>query len=138
MFTRPNPSSGVPIYLQLMRQVHHAIETGALRPGDQLPGIRVLAEALVVNANTVAKAYRELEHEGVLQLRHGAGAFVAPLLPDQGGAGRVADAQPLVHALVDELAAEGLGEDEIRRLFEAGLTRRFGAGAGIIHFARAE
>ena len=137
MFTRPNPSSGVPIYLQLMRQVHHAIETGALRPGDQLPGIRVLAEALVVNANTVAKAYRELEHEGVLQLRHGAGAFVAPLLADQGAA-RVADAQPRVHALVDELAADGFGEDEIRRTFEAALTRRFGAGAGIIHFARAE
>jgi GntR family transcriptional regulator len=136
VFTRPNPSSGVPIYLQVMRQVHHAIETGALRPGDQLPGIRVLAEALVVNPNTIAKAYRELEHEGVLQLRHGAGAFVAELLP--GGAGRVANAQPLVHALVDEFAADGLEEAEIRRLFEAALARRFGAGTGTIHFARAE
>jgi GntR family transcriptional regulator len=138
MFTRPNPSSGVPIYLQVMRQVHHAIETGALRAGDQLPGIRVLAEALVVNANTVAKAYRELEHEGVLRLRHGAGAFVSPLLPGGGGAHRVADAQPLVHEMVERLAADGLGEDEIRRLVEAELTRRFGTGAGTIHFARAE
>ncbi|HVG43589.1 MAG TPA: GntR family transcriptional regulator [Longimicrobium sp.] len=138
MFTRPNPGSGVPIYLQVMRQVHHAIETGALRAGDQLPGIRVLAEALVVNANTIAKAYRELEHEGVLQLRHGAGAFVSPLLSDHGGARRVADAQPLVHELVERLAADGLGEDEIRRLVEAELTRRFGTGAGTIHFARAE
>jgi GntR family transcriptional regulator len=137
MFTRPNPASGVPIYLQLMRQVHHAIDTGALRPDDQLPGIRVLAEALVINANTVAKAYRELEHEGVLQLRHGAGAFVARRHADTVD-GRVAGAQPLVEALMDDLDAAGLEEDEIRGLFEAELTRRFGAGAGIIHFARGE
>src|SRR6266567_3228569 len=77
MLLRPNPSSGVPIYLQLMEQVKHGIETGALRPGEQLPGIRPLAEELVVNPNTVAKAYRELEHEGVIELRQGAGAFVS-------------------------------------------------------------
>src|SRR5215475_10436526 len=77
MLFRPNPSSGVPIYLQLMEQIKHGIETGALRPGEQLPGIRPLAEELVINPNTVAKAYRELEHEGVIELRHGAGAFVS-------------------------------------------------------------
>src|SRR5215469_7617641 len=77
MIFRPNPALGVPIYLQLMEQVKHAIETGALRAGDQLPGIRPLAEELVINPNTVAKAYRELEHAGVIELRHGAGAFVA-------------------------------------------------------------
>ena len=60
-----------------MEQVKHAIETGAIRPGEQLPGIRPLAEELVINPNTVAKAYRELEHEGVIELRHGAGAFVS-------------------------------------------------------------
>src|SRR6476661_9189686 len=77
MFLRPNPSLRVPIYLQLIDQVKHAIETGALKPGEQLPGIRTLAEQLVVNPNTIAKAYRELEHEGVVELRHGAGAFVS-------------------------------------------------------------
>src|SRR5256714_778055 len=77
MIFRPNPSLGVPIYLQLMEQVKHAIETGALRAGEQLPGIRPLAEELVINPNTVAKAYRELEHEGIIELRHGAGAFVS-------------------------------------------------------------
>src|SRR4026208_1240185 len=76
MLFRPNPASGVPIYLHLMERVKHAVETGALRPGEQLPGIRPLAEELVINPNTVAKAYRELEHEGVIELRHGAGAFV--------------------------------------------------------------
>jgi len=56
MLFKPNPSSGVPIYHQLMEQVKHSVETGALRPGEQLPGIRPLAEALVINPNTVAKA----------------------------------------------------------------------------------
>ena len=73
LLLRPNPSSGVPIYLQLMEQVKHAIDTGVLRPGEQLPGIRPLAEELVINPNTVAKAYRELEHEGVIELRQGLG-----------------------------------------------------------------
>jgi GntR family transcriptional regulator len=73
---RIHPDSGVPIYLQLVRQVIHATETGALRPGDQLPAIRTVAEEAVTNPNTVAKAYRELEYEGVIELRQGLGAFV--------------------------------------------------------------
>ena len=129
MLFRPNPSLGVPIYLQLMEQVKHAVETGALRPGDQLPGMRPLAEELVINPNTVAKAYRELEHEGVIELRHGAGAFVTA----QGASGKAADkvraAQPVVAAAVERLRARGLTDEEIRRLFEAelaGLTRTGG------------
>ena len=122
MLFRPNPSSGVPIYLQLMEQVKHAIETGALAAGDQLPGIRPLAEELVMNPNTVAKAYRELEHDGVIELRHGSGAFVSP----NARAGRLADklrgAQSLVAGAVEKLRARGLSEEEIRRLFEAELA----------------
>jgi GntR family transcriptional regulator len=120
---RPNPSSGVPIYLQLMEQVKHSIETGALRPGEQLPGIRPLAEELVINPNTVAKVYRELEHEGVLELRHGAGAFVS----GNAGAKKLTDklraGQAIVAAAVERLRARGVSDDEIRRLFEAELLR---------------
>ena len=120
---RPNPALGVPIYLQLMEQVKHAVETGALRPGDQLPGIRPLAEQLVINPNTVAKAYRELEHEGVIELRHGAGAFIAARARgDQKGADKVRTAQPLVAETVEKLRARGLTDEEIRRLFEAELA----------------
>ena len=122
MLLRPNPSSGVPIYLQLMEQVKHSIETGALRPGEQLPGIRPLAEELVINANTVAKAYRELEHEGVIELRHGAGAFVSAKAQGQRLADRVRSAQPLVASTVERLRAKGLSDEEIRRLFEAELA----------------
>ena len=118
----PNPSLGVPIYLQLMEQVKHAIETGALRPGDQLPGIRPLAEELVINVNTIAKAYRELEHEGILELRHGSGAFVSPNRRAVKLAVNVRAAQSLVARLVDRLRAQGVSEDEMRRLFEAELA----------------
>ena len=131
MLFRPNPSSGVPIYLQLMEQVKHSIETGALRPGEQLPGIRPLAEELVINPNTVAKAYRELEHAGIIELRQGAGAFVA----DNARIDRLADklkaAQAVVAAAVAKLRNQGITDAEIRRLMEAelaGITREDGGG----------
>ena len=125
MLFRPNPSLGVPIYLQLMEQIKHAIETGALAPGDQLPGIRPLAEELVINPNTVAKAYRELEHEGVIELKQGAGAFVA----ENGRTGHVETVkagQPVLQAAIERLRESGLSLDEIRRLFDAELQRQSG------------
>jgi len=122
MLFRPNPSSGVPIYLQLMEQVKHAIETGALRPGEQLPGMRPLAEELVINPNTVAKAYRELEHEGVIELRHGAGAFVSANAQAKKLTDKLRAAQAVVAAAVEKLRARGVTDEEIRRLFEAELA----------------
>ena len=119
---RPNPSSGVPIYLQLMEQVRHAIETGALRPGEQLPSIRPLAEELVVNPNTIAKAYRELEHEGVIELRQGAGAFISEKAPSKKDAEKFRAAQTDVAATIAKLRTRGVADDEIRRLFEAELS----------------
>ena len=83
MIFRLNQSSGIPLYLQLMEQVKHAVETGALHEGDQLPTIRKLAEDLVMNPNTVARAYRELEHEGVLEVKHGSGAFIKESAAEQ-------------------------------------------------------
>jgi len=122
MLFRPNPATGVPIYLQLMEQVKHAIETGALRPGEQLPGIRPLAEELVINPNTVARAYRELEHEGVIELRHGAGAFVSANARPKRQTDRLRTAQSVVTAAVERLRATGVTDEEIRRLFEAELA----------------
>jgi GntR family transcriptional regulator len=119
---KPNPSSGVPIYLQLMEQVKHAIETGALKPGEQLPSIRPLAEELVINPNTVAKAYRELEHAGVIELRQGAGAFVSANAPTQQDAERLQAAQALVAQGIQRLRARGITDEEIRRLIEAELA----------------
>jgi GntR family transcriptional regulator len=122
MLLRPNVSSGVPIYLQLMEQVKHGIETGALRAGEQLPAIRALAEELVVNPNTVAKAYRELEHEGVIELRHGAGAFVSGSPRTKKLTDRFKAGQSVVSTAVERLRALGVSDEEIRRLFEAELA----------------
>jgi GntR family transcriptional regulator len=122
MLLRPNPASGVPIYLQLMEQVKHAIEIGALRVGEQLPGIRPLAEELVINPNTVAKAYRELEHEGVIELRHGAGAFVSGNARPKKLTDNLRAGQAIVADAVERLRARGLSAEEIRRLFEADLA----------------
>ena len=131
MLFKPNPSSGVPIYLQLMEQVKHSIETGALRPGEQLPGIRPLAEELVINPNTVAKAYRELEHAGIIELRQGAGAFVAGNARVERLADKLKSAQGVVATAVAKLRAQGITDAEIRRLVEAelaGITREDGGG----------
>ncbi len=122
MMFRPNPALGVPIYLQLIEQVKHAIETGALRAGEQLPGIRPLAEELVINPNTVARAYRELEHEGVIELRHGAGAFVANNARAKKVVDRLRTAQPVIATAVHRLRTAGVSDEEIRRLFEAELA----------------
>jgi len=122
MVLKLNTASGVPIYLQLMEQIKYAIETGAVRLGEQLPGIRRLAEDLVMNPNTVAKAYRELEHEGVIELRHGSGAFVSGQAGN-GRADRFERGRPVLEAAMRKLADFGLSEEEMRRLFENELNQ---------------
>ena len=72
-----SPSDGVPIYLQIMNQVKYLVSSGRLEPGEELPPIRVLAEKLVVNPNTVARAYRELEMAGVVVKRRTNGTYVS-------------------------------------------------------------
>jgi phosphoserine phosphatase RsbU/P len=80
MWIRPNPSSGLPVYLQLIAQVKHDLQTGALRPGEVLPGISRLATDLVVNPNAVERAYRTLEREGLIDLHGDAGVLRARAL----------------------------------------------------------
>jgi GntR family transcriptional regulator len=77
---RLDPSSGVPTYLQLVQQVEHALRLGYLNPGDQLPKVRDVVAALVINPNTVLKAYRELEIKGLAVGRPGQGTFVLATL----------------------------------------------------------
>jgi len=77
MVIRINYKSGKPVYLQIVEQIKYAAASGTLRPGDAVPGIRPLAEKLRVNRNTVAKAYQELEREGVVETRAGKGCFIS-------------------------------------------------------------
>src|ERR1700751_6276454 len=69
--------SGVPVYRQLIDQVQGAIAAGVLRPGDQLPTVRLVAVELAINPNTVLRAYREMEIRGILDTQQGTGTFIA-------------------------------------------------------------
>lgn len=117
-----NAASGIPLYLQLMEQIKHAIETCAVAPGDQLPGIRTLAQQLVISPNTVVKAYTELDHEGIIELRHGSGAFVADQERDPDRNKHMRAAKNLVRGMVENLRRRGFFDAEIRRLFDAELN----------------
>jgi len=122
MQLRVNFSSGVPIYVQLMEQIKHAVETGAVRTGEQLPTIRKVAEDLAMNPNTVARAYRELEREGVIEVRHGSGAFVAVVEAGPKSVA-IAEASKGFRNAIEAGATLGLTEPELRRVFEQELSR---------------
>jgi GntR family transcriptional regulator len=122
MVLRLNPASGIPLYLQLIEQVKHAIETGAIEAGEQLPSVRKMAEDLLINPNTVARAYRELEHEGIIELKHGSGAFIRESIVAR--ARLMHKAQTVLQSALDRLASFDLTEDEIRRLVENELALR--------------
>ncbi|HWI65472.1 MAG TPA: GntR family transcriptional regulator [Symbiobacteriaceae bacterium] len=77
MWYHIDPSSGTPIYRQLVDQVRQAVASGVLRAGDRLPSVRDLAIELAVNPNTIAKAYQELERESVIETPRGKGSFIA-------------------------------------------------------------
>lgn len=76
-------TSGVPAYQQLVQQVRRALRLGLLEEGDQLPTVKVVVAQLAINPNTVLKAYRELEHEGIAVARPGLGTFVTRTLADE-------------------------------------------------------
>ena len=109
------------MYLQLMQQIRHGIETGLLEPGEPLPSIRGLAQELVVSHNTIVKAYVELEHEGLIDLRHGSGAYVSAKRIVRQQSERIRRAKGQVARLIGRLHDEGFSEHEILRLFEAEL-----------------
>ena len=124
MFFKLTPTSGQSLYLQLVQQIRHAVESGALRDGDQLPGIRTLAQELVVSPNTIAKAYTELEHEGLLDLRQGSGAFVSVNHRARSLSNHIQAASRRVIDLVEELRERDFRDEEIRRMFEAALLHQ--------------
>jgi GntR family transcriptional regulator len=104
------PGSGVSTYLQIVQQVKHAVRWGLLRPGDQLPTVREVVSKLAINPNTVLKAYRELDREGLVSSRPGQGTFVTVGIP---GSMSQSDHVPLRRAL----------ERWLRNALDAGLDR---------------
>jgi GntR family transcriptional regulator len=103
-----NRQRGLAVYLQIQTQIERRVAAGSLAPGDPLPSVRTLAKELRINPNTVVRAYRELEHLGLVETRHGEGTFVAA------GAQRLTRASALV---------EGHAAEYVRASKELGLTQ---------------
>jgi GntR family transcriptional regulator len=119
---RLNPSLGTPLYMQLVEHLKHSIATGAIEAGEQLPSVRKMAEDLLINPNTVVRAYRDLETEGIVELRHGSGVFVRESVSAR--AEVMKKAAPIMRSAVDRLESLDLGEADIRRLMESELALR--------------
>jgi GntR family transcriptional regulator len=125
---RIDRSGGLPAYLQLVRQVREALRLGWLKPGDRLPTVRDVVASSGVNANTVLKAYRELELSGLVEARQGAGTFVKASL---GTADRAALAQlrKRLAEWVLEARTAGLEDEDIDALVRAVLAGNEPKGA---------
>jgi GntR family transcriptional regulator len=105
--------SGVPIFRQVVDQIRLAVATGRLAEGEQLPSVRALAERLVVNPNTVAKAYAELTRQRVIEARQGLGMFIAPPRQMYTRPERARRLAPLLDAVVNEGISLGFGPEEL-------------------------
>jgi GntR family transcriptional regulator len=115
--------SSVPIYIQIEENIHSLIAAGQLRPGEQLPTIRELAADLRVNLNTVARAYFELDREGVISTQRGKGTFVTGI-PDKEQIERKRQKllHSIIHSALEEAQTLGYSQDEIKKVFQKEMT----------------
>jgi GntR family transcriptional regulator len=123
-----DPSSHVPIYLQIVGEIRAAIDAGVFRPGEMLPSLRVLAADLRVNPNTVQRAYDELEREGVVVPRRGVGLFVADR---DARTARGAAEKAMLTAFEQSVAAglaAGLPPERVRAVFDQALDQALRQG----------
>lgn len=130
MHVRVDPHSLVPPSQQLVTAVLDAIANGELRPGDKLPAVRVLAEQVLVNPNTVGKAWRELEHLGVTEGRNGAGVFVTVGAVDVARGLRLADTLAALQDAVRAALRAGHAGAVLRDVLEGLVAEREPAVAG--------
>ena len=123
MYIAIDPSSGLPIYMQIVNQIKTGIAMGRLLPEEPLPSVRQLALDLAVNPNTVARAYLDLEYEGVIYKRQGAGTFVS----SQGVEMSKNERRKVLSELIERALVEGvnlgLDERELRETFERVLEK---------------
>src|SRR5436853_5394735 len=109
-------TDGVPIYLQIVNQVKYLVASGRLAPGEELPPIRVLAEQLLINPNTVARAYRELELAGIVSKRRTAGTYVSDAGSPLARRERLKILTERIDALLAEARQLNFTVDEVVRL----------------------
>ena len=118
MLLHVNTSSGVPVYLQIEAQVKQAVAAGALKQGDALLSVRKLAAELRVNPNTVARAYQDLEREGVIRTVPGGGTYVADNLPGLLKTEKLRRLRPLARQLAVESTQLRLSAEDVAKLLD--------------------
>jgi len=123
MMFHVNPSSGVPIYVQIETQVKNAIAAGALKRDQALPSVRKLASDLGINPNTVARAYQELERDGVIATVPGGGTYVAENVPRLLKSEKLRRLQPYARQLAVEGVQLGLTDEEILWMLQEELEK---------------
>ena len=110
-----DPRSPVPLYEQIAARIRGAVAAREYEAGDALPSVRQLAAQLRVNPATVVQAYRDLEREGFVEMRHGAGTFVQSLAEDRRDGERAKQARELVRRFIADAARRGITTAELRR-----------------------
>ena len=113
-----SPTDGVPIYMQIVQQVRRLVASGELESGEELPSIRSLADTLVINPNTVARAYRDLEAAGIVTSSRGLGTFVAATDQSTAHAERRAVLSDRLSALVVESHQMGITFKEVQEMLK--------------------
>jgi GntR family transcriptional regulator len=122
-----DPASGIATYLQLVQQVHQALRLGLLQPGDRLPTAQQVVARLAINPNTVLKAYRDLEREGLVRARPGQGTFVVGTLPRTDPAIQARFLSSMSEWLVSARTA-GLSPDDIEAIYRTAFRNAFSEG----------
>jgi GntR family transcriptional regulator len=123
-----DPSSGVATYLQLVRQVQQALQLGLLEPGDRLPTAQQVVASLAINPNTVLKAYRDLEREGLVRARPGLGTFIVGRVPRSDPSAQ-ARFRTSMAAWIRSAQAAGLSGEEIEAIYRTAVRDCVAEGA---------
>jgi GntR family transcriptional regulator len=113
-----NPRSGIPIYVQLVQQIRHALEVGILQPGESLPTVRQLAAELTIAPNTIVKAYSELENLGLIESRPGVGTTVSADLNGRLPAQQREDVLERLRSVIRDASQMSISESELRSSVE--------------------
>lgn len=123
MLIRVDPSSTDPVFQQIMDEIKSAIARGACAPGEMIPSVRQMAAHALVNPNTVARAYRELEREKLLYTRRGLGVFVAPNAQAACRNGRRRDIRDKLKSIAAQAGRAGIRPDELQETLARALAQ---------------
>ena len=117
MHIKVNPENGIPLYLQIIKQVKYLVACGALKSGDQLPPVRDLAMQLRINPNTVARAYHELRHEKIITSKWGEGTFISEEVTKIAESEKKKIIAEILDQAIHQAASLGLTKEEITQIF---------------------